>query len=123
MPVHAIRVETAKTSAGVPVETLLNQFRAGVPETLPAQAQDPTLIEPTETEDLNEPYRRMLVRVEESEDPDALLDRLDDLLRGNPAWYRIRYHRCNHDLSAAERTGGCSWDAPREEGPVPADLA
>jgi len=125
MTVHAVRVETAKTSAGVPVETILSQFRDAYPEALPEQASAPGLIEPTGTEPLDTPYRAALFRFEESAvSRQDLVDDLEQRLQGNPAWFRIRYHVCSHDLPADDPNRDCSeWSVEVENGAVPVNLA
>lgn len=127
MPVHAIRVETSKTSKGIPIETVLSTLVASRKTVLDDEADDRlTPIDPTETEPLDEAYRAGLWRFDsDEEDVDDLLDAFEAVLSGTAKWYRLRYHLCDHDLPAEERTGGCEWDdaKTRSGGPVPPELA
>jgi hypothetical protein len=125
MPVHAVRVETSKVSSGVPIETILSQFGGSRSTVLDEEAIPPGLIEPTDPEPLDEPYRRAFWRFDPgTHSVAALLNDLETSLSGNAEWYRIRYHSCDHDRPAADR-GGCTWDSlkARFSGPVPSELA
>lgn len=125
MPVPCVRVETSKTSNGVPIETILEQFQNGKSRVLTEQETPPTVFDPTDTEALDESYRAAAWRFDPDDHAAAnLLDGLEAALSGAAKWYRIRFHTCEHDLPSEDRTG-CSWDESmtREGGPVPPELA
>lgn len=135
MTVHAIRVETSKISRGPPLDTVVRNVVASRRTVLPDMEQGFSVHEPTDTEDLSEPYRAGLWRFPEGDyDREELLDAFENALRGPAKWARIRYHTCyddeEHSLTEEQRAAGedpyaCEWEdvtPPRIIGSPPVEL-
>jgi len=123
MTLHAIRVETAKISRGTPVPTVVRNLIASRRTALPEMEQELSLYEPTDSEDLDEPYHAGTWKFpSEDYDADELLDAFENSLSGPAKWFRVRYHLCYDDDPEDPR--GCEWDETKTRlgGEVPTAL-
>ena len=59
------------------------------------------------------------LRFEIDDDMTAIRDQMKTDLAGVTSWYRIGYHRCDHDESEAD---ACSWDSLTDYGDVPSEM-
>ena len=118
MTTHMFRVVAAKPDSigETQANQIVDQWLAdNTPWTDDQTPHEITLVENTPISDRPTHFRGD-VRFEFSDDKPALFDQIETDLNGIASWYRIGYHKCDHDETDATP---CSWGETREGGNVP----
>ena len=118
MTVHMFRVVCDKPDSigETQANQIVNQWLAdNTPWTDDPTPHETTLVENTPISD-RPPHFRGDVRFEFTDDKPELLTQIETDLSGIASWYRIGYHKCDHDETDATP---CSWGETREGGNVP----
>lgn len=88
-------------------------------EVLTGQKDKAGLVKATSITSFDVDHTRGRYRVDSAEDKKALLDAIESNTVTDAKWYEIRYHSCDHDESAENRTGCGDWKTERTKGTIP----